>query len=164
MCKYDWSLRLLCEWCSNMNASVSRDDRDCWGWCLHCSSSDFIWSLSLPPSDSVWVAAKVNTVLGVLNHRISQRKTGQGPRTVPVAEQRGVEWGNRPLPPKRFIILAPTGNPNLSEPEFAYSSAHTWHKYLHDTAWHGRSYRKCKLIIAHYKQHSQWPPRQTVAK
>lgn len=31
--------------------------------------------------------------------------------------------------------------------------------------WHGRSYHKSyKLIIAHYKQRSKWPPRQTVAK
>lgn len=57
------------------------------------------------------------------------------------------------------------GNSHLSEHVLAYPSAPTWHKYLHDTGWQGRSYHKSfKPIIGHYKQHSRWPPRQTASK
>ena len=137
----------------------------CYDWCLLLFlcllSVSLSLSPSLPPSASLWGAAKVNTMFSALNHRISQRKRGQCPGTALVARP----GGSRPQLQKCSIIPAPTGNSHLSEHVLAYSSAPTWHKYLHDMGWHRRSYHKSyKLIIAHYKQHSRWPPRQTVAK
>lgn len=121
-------------------------------------------SRSLPPSASLCDAAKVNTAFSALNHRISQRKRGCA-----LAERwwpgLGSGRGSRTLPQKRSVIAAPTGSSRLSEHVLAYWSAPTWHKYLHDTGWHGRSHHKSyKLITAHYRQHSEWPPGQTVAK
>lgn len=123
-------------------------------------------SLALPPSArSLRCGQSKHRVQSSQSQDLSEEEEGSAlaRRWWPGPGESG--RGSRPLPPKRSIIPAPTGNSHLSEHVLAHSSARTWHKYLHDMGWHGRSYHKSfKLIIAHYTQHSQWPPRQTVAK
>lgn len=126
-----------------------------------------LWPLFLPPSASfLRCGQSKHHVERSQSQDLSEEEGGSA-----LARHRWPGVGRaggevRPLPPRSALSFQrQRGNSHLSEHALADPSAPTWHKYLHDTGWQGRSYHKSfKPIIGHYKQHSRWPPRQTASK